>query len=55
MIKSFGVYEEQGGQKEVATAGGIHTGTTAVTALRVMYESGNIASGVFKLLRIARS
>ena len=47
--------EDSSGRREVYWAQTINTGTTALTAIKFLYESGNVASGAFKLLRIGRS
>ena len=48
-------FEDNGGQREIFWSNTIQTGTTALTAIKFLYEAGNVASGVFKLLRIGRS
>ena len=48
-------FEDNGGQRTMYWGNCIQTGTTAITAIKFLYESGNVASGAFKLLRIGRS
>ena len=55
LIRAMTDAKDNAANNELVYTPSIQTGTTAVTALRFMYESGNIASGLFKLLRIGRS
>jgi len=48
-------FEDNGGNRTMFWCNCIQTGTTALTAIKFLYESGNVASGAFKLLRIPRA
>ena len=55
LLDAWTSFEDTSGNRETYWAQTIQTGTTALTAIKFVYESGNVASGAFKLLRIGRS